>query len=97
MGKTLHKKEQLLSKLFFNILKKYQKNRLLFCAPMDHLLLKYFFQKDKAEIIRISKIVNCRLHLSPSICHAYVIAHTSFILAGMYVFSSERLTNMSVP
>lgn len=92
VGKTFHKKEELLSKLFFNILKKCQKNRLLFCAPMDHLLLKYFFQKDKAEIIRISKIVKLLPSFIPK--HMSCLCHSPyFIYSCRYVCLLFRMTD----
>lgn len=57
---------------------------LVFLCIMDLLVTKsaFFFQKkDKAEIIRISEIINCRPPLSPCFFYpTYVIPHVSFIL-----------------
>lgn len=64
MGKNFQKEEELFSKLVFNILKKY---RVLFCVSWIYLLPVYFFQKDKVEMIRISKIIICHPHLHANV------------------------------
>lgn len=86
MGKSFDEKE-LFSNLFFNILKKcyfvYHGYTCFFVyhGPTCYKSVFFFQKKDKAEIIRISKITNCRPPLSSCFFYpTYVIPHVSFIL-----------------
>lgn len=78
MGKSFDEKGELFSNLFFNILTKCY---FVYHGSTCYKSVFFFQKKDKAEIIRISKIINCRPPLSPCFFYpTYVIPHVSFIL-----------------